>query len=69
MAMYSDAESLYRQLLSSHTASERAPFYRLGLIQTYLAWGKDKEAEETLASLANDYPDHPATKSAKAMVE
>jgi thioredoxin-related protein len=63
-----EAEKLYIMLLERYPDSERAPFYRLGLVNTYLGWGRDGRAEEEAKRLAADNPGHPATESAAKLV-
>jgi len=69
VAMWSDAESLYMRLLEEHPDSERNPFYSLGLIQTYIGWGKEKQARRAFDALEKQHPGHAATKGGAALIE
>jgi thioredoxin-related protein len=66
---WSDAASLYRRLLDEHPDSERNPFYSLALIQTYLGWGKEKQAQQAFEAMKKQHPEHAATKNAADLVE
>jgi thioredoxin-related protein len=66
---WSDAAALYLDLLKQRPGSERAPFYRLGLVETYIGWGRDSKAEAEAKRLAETHPDHPATARAASLLE
>jgi tetratricopeptide (TPR) repeat protein len=63
-----EAEKLYTMLLEGYADSERAPYYRLGLVNTYLGWGRDEKAEGEAKRLAADHPGHPATVQAEKLI-
>lgn len=69
MGEWSEAADLYKGLLKDHAVSERAPFYRLGLVKTYVGWGRDDLAASEVASLEKAHPDHPATRTARTLIE
>ena len=66
---WKDAEAIYLDLLKSRPDSERAPFYRLGLVETYIGWGRDSKAEAEAKRLSEAHPGHPATARAASLLE
>lgn len=66
--LWSEAEQLYRSLLEERGASERAPFWGLGLVKTYVGWGRTDKARQEAGRLAQQWPEHPAVTSAQALV-